>query len=139
MVAGVLILCQSYVKFYVKGRHNPPTIINLFVICVNLQKFTYLILQKANFGGKPIATLILLNASLSKSLSRSTLMLTILYKSALYFLGIGIQKIILYCLVRSRANYIRLNNLNIKKSFRVKLSRLFIYIGAFIYLLWYFY
>ena len=25
---------------YVKGRHNVPEIINVFVICVNLQKFT---------------------------------------------------------------------------------------------------
>ena len=27
-------------KFYVKGRHNLPEIINFFVIYVNLQKFT---------------------------------------------------------------------------------------------------
>ena len=29
-------------KFYIKGRHNLPEIINFFVICVNLQKFTEL-------------------------------------------------------------------------------------------------
>ena len=39
-VEQIIMSCWSVLKFYVKGRHNLPEIINFFVICANLQKFT---------------------------------------------------------------------------------------------------
>ena len=53
-----------------------------------------------------------------------------LIRSELYCLGIRIQKKIFYCLYRPRTNYIRSNNLNIKKTTGAKLSRFVIYIEA---------
>ena len=42
---------EMLLKVYVKKKHNLPEIINFFVICTNLKKFTWLTLSKANFGG----------------------------------------------------------------------------------------
>ena len=61
-----------------------------------------------------------------------------LLRSELYCLGIRIQKKFFYCLFRSRRNYIRLKNLNIKKLPEQNFYFV-IYIKAIIYLLWYSY
>ena len=95
-------------KVYVKGKYNLPEIINVFVICV---------------------VLMVLDTSLYKVLSWWFMGLI---KSELYCLGIRIhtKKKKNYCLYRSRTNYIRLNNLHIKKTIGAKLSRFAIYIEA---------
>ena len=46
-----------------------------------------------------------------------------LIRSEFYCFGTRIQKIVSYCVYRLRTSYIRLNNLNIKKTAEVKLSR----------------
>ena len=51
-----------------------------------------------------------------------------LIRAERYCLGIRIKKN--YCPYRSRTNYIRLNNLNIKKTAGAKLSRFVIYTEA---------
>ena len=61
-----------------------------------------------------------LDTSLYKVLSWSPIMLTTymlmgLIRSEHCYFGIRIQKIVFYCFYRSKTNYIRLNNLNIKK------------------------
>ena len=35
-----LLVAEVFVRFYVKGKYSRPEIINFFLICVNLQKFT---------------------------------------------------------------------------------------------------
>ena len=66
-------------KVYVKEKHNLPEIINFFVICSNLQKFTQQILSKANFSRYLFAVLMVLDTTLYKVLSWSSVLLTILY------------------------------------------------------------
>ena len=59
-----------------------------------------------------------------------------LLRSKLYCFGIRIQKIVSHCLYKLKTNYMRINNLNIKKTTGAKLSPFAIYIEAIIYLLW---
>ena len=53
-----------------------------------------------------------------------------LIRSELYCFGIRIQKNVLYCLYRSRINYIWLIKLTIQKTTKAKLSQFVIYIEA---------
>ena len=43
-------MAEVLLKFYIKERQNLPKINNFFVICVNLQNFTHLILFQADSG-----------------------------------------------------------------------------------------
>ena len=65
---------EVLLKVHVKEKHNLPEIINFFVISANLK----LILFKASFGGQPIADLMVLDRSLYKVLTLSSIMLIIL-------------------------------------------------------------
>ena len=50
-MSKLLQVKEVLLKVCVKRKHNVPEIINFFVICANLEKFTWLILSKASFGG----------------------------------------------------------------------------------------
>ena len=65
---------EVLLKVYIKQKRNLTKIINFFMICANLKKFTWLILSKDNF-----AVLIVLDTSLYKVLTWPSIMLTILY------------------------------------------------------------
>ena len=65
---------EVLLKVYVKEKHNLPEIINFFVISTSLK----LILSEAIFGGQPIAVLMVLDRSLYKVLTWSSIMLIIL-------------------------------------------------------------
>ena len=43
------------------------------------------------------------------------------------------KKCVLYCLCRSKTNFLRLNNLTIEKTIKTKLLRFVIYIEAIVY------
>ena len=73
-----------------------------------------------------------LNTSLSRFLSRLTLMFILwLIRSELNVLGLE-HKNDLHCLCRWWTNYVRLHNLNIRKTIKEKISRFVIYIEAII-------
>ena len=44
-------VAEVLLKFSAKGRHTLPGSIDFFHNCTNLQKFTQLIMSKADFGG----------------------------------------------------------------------------------------
>ena len=86
-------------------------------------------MPKANFGGYPIAVLMVLDTSLYKVLSWSFMGLI---RSELYCLGIRMQKKNFFIAVIGREHtiYVLYVFLNIKKTIGAKLSRFVLYIEA---------
>ena len=120
-------------KVYVKEKHNLPEIINFFLICSNFKK-NYL----TNFVASQFWWMVDcgFNSNRHIFIKNFVLVFMKLIRSELYCFGIIIQKMVFQCLYRSKANYIRLNSLNIKKSAGAKLSPFVIYIKVIICLLW---
>ena len=110
-------MAEVLLKFYVKGRHNLPRIINFFqnlcqytkIYVTNFVSSWFWWIADWGFNG--------MNTSLSKFWSRSILMLIILWliKLELYCFGIRIPKIVVHCLYSCRTSYIQCNKLSIKK------------------------
>ena len=96
----------------VKEKYNLPKIINLYVMCANLKKFTNFV-QSQFWWRESIAVLMILDpSSYNKVLSWSFMGLI---RSELCYLWIRIQKQKIYCLFRSRTNRTWLKKLIIKK------------------------